>query len=205
MKQEKNGFTLIELLAVIVVLAILILFAMPAITAQTEKARRSAFATEAAEIIRMAGTTYTTLSGSGANTAEMCLPIRGMVAIGDLDKNVGNLTGDDAAGHYEGSVLVTIGKDGLPSYSIWLENGTLSLIQSGTSFKINDVEQTKTYSTGVNICGEKASAIPAELKRDVRYVENSTTGKRTTEVVPSSGNNQYFDWTDKSIKNKSTT
>lgn len=178
MKQEKNGFTLIELLAVIVVLAILILFAMPAITAQTEKARRSAFATEAAEIIRMAGTTYTTLSGSGANTTEMCLPIRGMVAIGDLDKNVSNI-GD--AGHYEGSVLITIGTDGLPSYSIWLENGTLSLIQSGTSFKIGDVEQTKTYSAGVNVCGGKASAVPQELKKDVRYVEDSSTGKRKTE------------------------
>lgn len=180
MKQEKNGFTLIELLAVIVVLAVLVLFAMPAVTNSSERAKRSTFATEASEIIGVAETTYEELSMSGASYQKMCLPIRGMVAAGYLTKTVGNLSENTA---YQGSILIDM-TSGTASYSIWLENGSYSLIGAGTGFKGNNVKAVDqgTYTENVNKCGGQGT-IPDPLKKDVKYTTDPTTKKAKVEVV----------------------
>ena len=56
---NKKGFTLVELLAVIVILAVIILVAMNAVIPQMEKARKSAFVTEAETYINGAKAYYT--------------------------------------------------------------------------------------------------------------------------------------------------
>lgn len=184
MKQEKNGFTLIELLAVIVVLAVLILFAMPTITGQTEKAKRRIFAQEAGEIITIAEQAYQDLSASGSNSLKICVPIRGLVANGDLKKNVGNLKeGEEVnTSAYQGSVLIDV-SDTIAKYHIWLENGSYKIDGDGTGFSTQNVkaiDPVGSYTGGINACNGNGS-VPAVYQKDVNYTTDSN-GKTNVEV-----------------------
>ena len=121
---NKKGFTLVELLAVIVILAVIILVAMNAVIPQMEKARKSAFKTEAETYLKAAQTYYTSSKIDGS--AETCVTIDTL--------NNGYITKADDS--YEGYVLMGETTD---DFKIALTNDEYSIGAAGSEMTLSEV------------------------------------------------------------------
>ena len=164
--KEKKGFTLIELLAVIVVLAIVMVLAATTVLPLVGKARKNSLALEANSLREAASDTLTlinlgeisapamgddyketTTTNNGITTSTYCFSAKKLAEIGRWDKDIEDLTGDDAT--YSGKVIITTtSASSTYTYSVYLTNGQLYVNGVTGNADDDDVVESTSVPTG---------------------------------------------------------
>ena len=152
--KRRNGFTLVELLAVIAILAILVIIALPNVINLYNRARKSAFLTEAQNVLKTTTNKVIEESVSGKK-----------INVVSNTKNPLNLTGEKINYNVK---LDNQGK--IKDYVISNDNFCISSKKEYDKLAIDDIKEDCSYDELHNIVGtlkQKFYEVSGKTKRDI--------------------------------------